>query len=307
MYVIIHTILFLCVGFNFIMMYLEGKKLYTFYKERHKRKCELKNKISEQKIRLNKSLGNLKLIKLKRPLRAEFTLDEAINFNELMDKLKQDNTHLYVFINTLLEFVGKEDIRVFFNRVKDLSIDYVSLEEMKRQAGSFSVGVYNSKNNIIKMCFNKNNCVLDHELLHAASTEEQYSNVGFSVVFLKAGIFGEGLNEGYTELLNNRIFKHTNSSYMYLTYLVELIENFYENKEDMMKDYFHADVFALIGELLKSMSLEEALDIITSMDLLLHQDDASFIDFVILRQKIMRIYERKILLEDSKGGKKLVK
>ena len=305
--VIIQIALFLLTAFNLLITFKEGKKIYNFYKEKYKRRIELKEHILNQKSLLNKTLGNLNLIKLKRPLRAKFTEEEGVHFNGLMDKIKLENTDLYLFIDTLLEFINKEDIRVFINRVDDLVINYLSLKEIKYQNGGYTAGTYNGQENRIKIYFDKNNSVLDHELLHAASSGDKNARVGFSLVFEKAGMFGEGLNEGYTELLNQRIFNHINSSYPYLTVLAELIENFYENKDDMMKDFFHADLLALISELLKSMSLEEAIDIITSMDLFLYQNEASFMEFVSLRQKIMQIYERRFILDDSKGEKRLVK
>lgn len=296
---VIQIILFLLTGFNLSITFKEGKKIYRFYKDRYKKRSELKESILNQNKLLNKILGNLNLIKLKRPLSAKLTEEEAIHFKSLMDKIKLENTDLYLFIDTLLEFINKEDIRSFINRVDDLSINYLSFNEIKFQNGTFTVGTYNRQENKIKIYFDKNNCVLDHELLHAASSGDKSARVGFSLIFEKVGKFGEGLNEGYTELLNQRIFNHPNGSYTYLTVLAELIENFYENKDDMIKDYFHADLFALINELLKSMSLKEAIDIITNMDLFLNKNEASFVEFINLRQKIMRIYERKFLREKS--------
>lgn len=298
--------MFLICTYLFIA-YKEGKKIYSFYKSKYQRKANLKEKITNQKVLLNKTLGRLNLIKFQRPLIATFTKEEALYFKSLMDKIKLENIDLYIFINTLLEFVDEEDIRSFINRLDNLSIDYFSLEEIKIQNGAFTVGTYNGCENEIKIYFDNNNSVLDHELLHASSSSDKCAIVGFSVDFERAGMFGEGLNEGYTELLNQRIFNHPISSYPYLTCLSELIENFYENKDDMMKDYFHGDLFALISVLLKSMSLEEAIDIISSMDLFLNYKDTNFVEFIILRQKIMRIYERRFISSDSKGDKKLVK
>lgn len=62
---VIQIILFLLTGFNLSITFKEGKKIYRFYKDRYKKRSELKESILNQNKLLNKILGNLNLIKLK--------------------------------------------------------------------------------------------------------------------------------------------------------------------------------------------------------------------------------------------------
>ncbi len=73
----------------------------------------------------------------------------------------------------------------------------------------------------------------------------------------------------------------------------------------MVEDYFNADLFRLIGELLKSMSLEEAIDIIVDMDQLLNMDYGNYIQYLKTKQKKLNIYNRK--KEKKTPIKRLVK
>ena len=297
MNIIINTISILLISFNIIIAYKNGKKLFKFYREKHQEKQNLKTKINNQKQMLNKSLKKLNIIKFQRPIQAQFTEEDLETFNNVIEKMKNGNKDIYIFIQTLLKVMPKENLKNFIEHADDLSIEYHSYRDMPAENGHFISGTYNGVRNAINIYFDKNKSVLSHELLHAASSDRKYSQVGFSIIFERAGMVGEGLNEGYTELLNQRLFNHQTNSYLYLTLLAEQLEDFYENKEDMVEDYFKADFGALIGELLKSMSLEEAIDIITDMDLFIHQSNSSFIEYMQLRQKIQDIYVRKFLTE----------
>ena len=78
-----------------------------------------------------------------------------------------------------------------------------------------------------------------------------------------------------------------------------------------MKDYFNNDIFSLIDELKKSMTLEEAVSIIADMDLFLNQTDVSYtrsrvLDFLKLRQKIISIYERRYIQNEKTLVKKII-
>ena len=294
--IIINTISILLISFNIVIAYKNGKKLFKFIREKYQEKQELKTKINDQDKILNKSLKNLNIFKLQRPIQAKFTKEDLETFNDVIEKMKNENEDIYIFIQTLLKVMPKENLKNFISRIGDLSIEYHSYKDMPSENGYFISGTYNSTQNAINIYFDKNKSVLAHELLHAASTDSEYNRVGFSIIFEKVGMVGKGLNEGYTELLNQRLFNHQcNSylcnSYLYLTLLAEQLEDFYENKEDMMTDYFNANIFNLIGELLKSMTLEEAIDIIVDMDVFLEYNlNTKY--YLKLKQKIHKLLQK---------------
>ena len=283
-------IITICVCLNSFILYKDVKKLFKFYKVRFQRKKEKKEEIEKQKQSLTTSLSKMNIVKPKKIKTAIFSKEE---FDNILSEMKSENADIYIFIQSLVDIVPKENLQNIINKIKDTTIEYHSYKEATINDGIISTGTYNPKRKLIKIYYDKGKDVLNHELLHAASRNDKYAMNGFSAIFKQAGMFGEGLTEGYTELLNQRIFQSKGSAYLYLTLLAEEIENFYENKEDMLKHYFQADIFSLINELEKSMTTEEAIEIIADMDLFLNQANVSFLDFLKLRQKIISIYERR--------------
>lgn len=299
------------ISFNSFMLYKNGKKILKFHQEKNKRIKSNKDKIENQKQSLTQSF-NVKVVKKRNIKTASFSKEENEKFENVLKKLKLENKNLYVFTQSLLDIMPKENLRNFMNNIENINIEYEPYKKALKNDGMLVTGFYNPVRNTIKIFTNEKQSseakkTLNHELLHLASTDSEYNAIGFSAKFLKAGLFGNGLNEGYTELLNQRIFqsksKNKSENYLYLTFLAEEIENFYENKEDMLKHYFQADIFSLINELEKSMTTEEAIGLIADMDLFLNQDDVNLLYFLKLRQKIMNIYCRRY----KKQTKKLVK
>ena len=294
-------IITICVCLNSFILYKDAKKLFKFYKARYQRKKAKKEEIKKQKQSLTKSLSKMNIVKPKKIKTAIFSKEKIDN---ILNEMKSENYNLYIFIQSLVDIVPEENLQNVINKIKDTTIEYHSYNEATINNGIISTGTYNPKRKLIKIYYDKEKDVLNHELLHAASQDDKYAMNGFSAIFKQVGMFGEGLTEGYTELLNQRIFQSKGRTYLYLTLLAEEIENFYENKENMLKDYFQADIFSLINELEKSMTTEEAIEIIADMDLFLNQADVSFLDFLKLRQKIISIYERRYIQNEKTLVKK---
>lgn len=134
-------------------------------------------------------------------------------------------------------------------------------------------GFYNNKLNEIDIYFKKRH-VLSHEFLHMASTCDSNRNLcGFLVFGFDSftgcyDYFGSGLNEGYTELLNTRIFldgKKT-GSYLQNVKIVGLIECFFDNYKDMEYAYFHNDISAVYDAFCKYGTREEFFTIMNELD-----------------------------------------
>ena len=54
----------------------------------------------------------------------------------------------------------------------------------------------------------------------------------------------------------------------------------------MIENYFNADIFSLIGELMQKMSLEEIIDILVDMDNLVYEDNPNYIEYIKIKEKI---------------------
>lgn len=283
-----------------IYSYGEIKQVYKNYIENKKNKQELHQRLENRKLALSKNFQELKNIDLETPLYAKLTKEEKEHFLKTYKKLEEENGELYIFASDLLKHVKLENMRNFIKNAPFLIINHHPTNEAPTSNGVITGGSYMWENREIEVYSNNNNSYLYHELLHAASSDFAYDRVGFSVTLENRKTFGRGLNEGYTELLNQRFFNSQIHAYPHLTILAELIELFYENKEDMITDYFNADIFGLIGELLKSITLEETIDIIVDMDSLLLNNDLNVKEYLKVKQKIHKLLQKSPITQMKK-------
>lgn len=75
-----------------------------------------------------------------------------------------------------------------------------------------------------------------------------------------------GINEGYTELLNHRIFGSQSLSYFHNVKIAKLFETFFDDHKDMENAYFHGDSEAIYKVFSQYGSKEEFFEIMTNLD-----------------------------------------
>lgn len=139
------------------------------------------------------------------------------------------------------------------NIMKDLK-DYLSnLKEPIVPAGLY----YRTSNTIDLFIPSKR--VLSHEFIHMCSSNGE--DCGFSV-----RDFGRGLNEGYTELLNKRIFKYKTYSYHKNVNITKLLETFFDDPKDFEKAFFNNDLDAVLIQFCKYGTKEEFFDLLEKLD-----------------------------------------
>ena len=285
--IISNIIIVLTISINIFINLYYIKQIYTNYKNCRKQKKIEQNEIKAKKLVLYKNLEDLKHINLNTKLYANLTKNQQDILLNAVEELKNDEPEIYLFASELLKNVKIDNLRHLLINSKQITIHYHPSTQKNKIAGT-----YNSVNKQIDIYDKQNSDTLYHELLHASSSHPIFNNVGFKIVLKQGGILGEGLNEGYTEILNKRFFHNKNDYYPYLQKLSLLIEKFYDNKEEMIEDYFNADIFKLIGQLLKYMSLEEIIDIIVDMDWLLNSKQKNYLDYLKIKNKILKIYHR---------------
>ena len=116
MSIIINVVVVLLIAFNIYNLknvYKDVKELYKIHKERQTKRKKTKMKLQERKLNLNKTLQELKNIDLETPLYAEFTQAEMIYFLKVTQKLKEENTEIFIFASELLKHVKLENMRNF--------------------------------------------------------------------------------------------------------------------------------------------------------------------------------------------------
>lgn len=181
--------------------------------------------------------------------------------------------------NEFFEKVNIEDQLRCINNLKTLKFNHIRVRDdivlhLKNMVSSSpAAAMYDSDSNKIEDLEKRpSKPVLSHEFLHMASTQAYecgFHQVGVYDSKTRKHIYvGRGLNEGYTELLNCRLFDYDlkKSTYRIPVKLTRLIEVFFDNPEEMKKAYFHNDLAKVYLEFCKYGSNEEFWNLMNEMD-----------------------------------------
>ena len=135
-------------------------------------------------------------------------------------------------------------------------------------------GAYYHKSNKIHVNFVSEKRVLNHELLHASSTiyddENWILHSGF-IQQTRCSEIGRGITEGYTQVLDSRIFKNdltASESYEAVKMICFFLEKIVGFK-NMEKYYFNADLNSLITNLENYDNKNNIFDFISRIDFIL--------------------------------------
>lgn len=184
----------------------------------------------------------------------------------------------------------QKDIAYFIEVVSqdkdiDLTTFYKNLKTLKIGPGTndlFNMGYDNLNNQIF---FNDEETYKDsinHELFHVASSQIIGDTIytGFHQWDKNTKqVIGLGLNEGYTEILQNRYF-NKNHGYPIQKIYIEQLEQIIDPTV-LKKAYFSSNLKTIVNELEKYSKQEEIIKFITSLDLY---------TFIINKNQIEKIY-----------------
>lgn len=206
------------------------------------------------------------------PIKNQYNI-ETNDINQILNNISYPQ-ELKDIIIKFKEYIDKENLIICLQRLNGVQINYINiLHDIKKYLHNFvsSEGSYIPKDNTINIykIFDKKS-VLAHEFLHMASTEDN-QNSGFCTCLEDIWI-GNGLDEGYTELLNKRIFKNKKISYSYNVEIIELLELFFDNPKDMEYAYFHNNIYIVYQTFLKYGTKEEFFKLIQTLDNLIETD-----------------------------------
>lgn len=124
---------------------------------------------------------------------------------------KKLGEHLVKFANIMEQSFKKEDLSIFYQNIHTLTT-YPKKMTLKKQLFSvYTAAYYDSGKNSITVDIDEIENTLSHELLHMASSilptkESNVEYCGFSQTFPNKSI-ADGINEGYTEILNNHYWQ----------------------------------------------------------------------------------------------------
>ncbi len=208
--------------------------------------------------------------------------DIVLEFNKLFD-----------------EKLNSENKNIFKKEIKKLQI--IEVNEIKNYTGKFDstedkIELYAVPNHI-KIGMKER---LMHELLHSASKKYNGLLDGLSCALeTEEGyhILGNALNEGYTELLNQKYFsKNINTKYYYYEkILASGIERLLGNRK-MEKFYFNTGLADLIENLGQYENMEYIVGLINQMDKMSNEQDSTkrYAKFSYLKNEISNLNKIKL-------------
>lgn len=174
------------------------------------------------------------------------------------------NPELESLLEILLDYIPVEYLGNLMRNIKTLKISHK--DYINRSVVSKSLGSYSRENNTIYLT-QKNFDILSHEFLHAASSfdndDVSFSGFTYENEYVK---FFYGLNEGYTEVLNVRLFSSKIRGYNSCYKICLLIELLFDNYHDMEHAYFCNNTDLLIETFLKYGTKEEFVYIVECLD-----------------------------------------
>lgn len=243
---------------------------------------------------------------------------EKINENVL---LKHKDKRVIDNINLFLKEYTKDELLILKKNIENLKVSNEKLDD------ELSQGAYDLEENKIIA----SNNAFNHEMHHVASTLGNVDNImicGFmqnkNVNGRNFGI-GMGLNEGYTEYLSMKQTHKDHGYYKKIVNLIPLIELFFDNELDLRKNYFNADLEAVIDRFIPLTNKKEAIELIRDIDKLMFYDcfrtwfDKTDMIDLSIRLRLSDYYERlsgnknlkelfipNYLIEDINKAKKLI-
>lgn len=177
---------------------------------------------------------------------------------------------LVPYFKVLLNQTKKQNLQVILRNLND-----VKIKRVLPNIFSGAIGSYDYRANKLKYATKQ---TIAHEFLHLASSYyDKENDVGYSGFSQnKRGKFpiGDGLDEGYTELLATRWFidkekkeqYFKDSGYKTLVTLASLFEYFFPNPKDMEDYYFNHNLPGFIEYMSRFASRKEIIEILVHMD-----------------------------------------
>lgn len=240
-----------------------------------------------------RKINKYKLIK-ENKFTSSIVIAESPNINSYHKNTKKIiipskiETYIKNFTETLSKHLKEEDMKVVNANITAMNYHQSILDSIYQKLILKSSGYYNSTLHQISLnkfetdkirigfggiYFEKDNSqnieeALYHELLHAASSKEN-DGIYFTGFRQYPPVIGMSINEGYTELLNQRYFQKDKKdkliTYPYEVAVAKIVE-LIVGKEKMTSLYFNSDLKGLVEELSKYQSIDKIKKFISNLD-----------------------------------------
>lgn len=198
-------------------------------------------------------------------------------------------------INTLMKIIPKENINNFKNNLNKLKIINKNKIYSAIYINAFNTtGEYYMLDNKI-LLYNKDQDTLSHELLHLSSCKTINENIycGFKVIEGKK-VYYRGLNEGFTELLNQKIFGATPGSYEECVKICNILNDIVYDQQDIFNAYFLNNVDYIFDTFLQYGSESELWFTIDTLDALARSESVPNKDLITIYKTLNTILQKKL-------------
>lgn len=178
-------------------------------------------------------------------------------------------THQTPQINLLLykltNYINPKHLTRLISNLQDLTIEYpkdIYFPPFYKPLGEYDVML-----NTIYL-YDDSLPILSHEFLHMASTiiTKNYSFIGFCINGDENEKFFNGFNEGYTEVLNERIFESNFIGYQINYIICKLLETMFDDKTELEIAYFNNNIGVFVDKFLTYGTKEELTYILKQLD-----------------------------------------
>ena len=192
---------------------------------------------------------NVVMIHLPKELLVE---SKSINFDRINENKFKDT--ITYFCVVLTNHFDRDTLNCFYQNINSLIVkdNIDSLDDLLNLTDT--LGIYYNQDNSIKLYKKNKRATLYHELFHMASSyvnnNNMFSGFSYSNQNNDSRDFGDGLNEGYTDLLTKRYFGNVEvfeSDYDFEILIASFIEEIV-GKDVMEKLYLTADFQGLNDE-----------------------------------------------------------
>lgn len=252
----------------------------------------LREKFALQK---GKHLGNIIILNTPQIFNNGYTFSNSKKQKEFLQSQVEN------FVEQMNHSVSEENLILMYNNLHNLRINesdahllllslFMNISGKKGIVGGYynigknKICVYTPEfNEFIKKLFFKDKNIISlevgytHELLHMSSTIKKNNkrcsgfNHYYNVPYFNFSI-GSAINEGYTDLLNKRIFNYENYGGIYEIFMtISSMVEYIVGQDKMTNLYFKADLKGLVAEISKYNSEREVKEFIVNFDML-HKD-----------------------------------
>lgn len=227
--------------------------------------------------------GLIDEFQISKPLAEKYPLNEETYPKEIENIVIRFKTYMGENINNLdLERLNNLNI-TYIKNLHDLKMHFKLLTQ--------NDGTYSPQTNTISIykLFNKES-VLSHEFLHLISTGKNQTSGFYTPLYNEEEDYylwiGDGLDEGYTELLNIRIFGDKKNAYPYNTEIIKFLEILFDNPKEMEYAYFTNNIFIIYQTFLKYGTKEEFLSLLQTLDNLIETNIPIYKTIITIKTKL---------------------